>query len=79
VRALAMRPCPHHCRPTITTRSAYTLSLRHICRLEDNDLVNNETDYSGVDVFGASLATNGRLRVLGCAAALWGLRLGSQL
>ena len=75
MRALAMRPCPL-LLPMITTRSAYALSLRHICRLEDNDLVNNETDYSGVDAFGASLATNGRLRVFGCAAVLRGLRLG---
>ena len=75
MRALAMRPCPL-LLPTITTRSAYALSLRHICRLEDNDLVNNGTDYSGVDALAASLATNGRLRVLGCAAALWGLCLG---
>ena len=66
----------HHCWPAITTRSAYALSLRHICRLEDNDLVNNGTDYSGLDALAASLATNGRLRVLGCAAALWGLCLG---
>ena len=54
----------------IATRSAYALSLRHICRLEDNDLVNNETDYSGVDAFGASLATNGRLRVFGSALGI---------
>ena len=66
----------HHCWPAITTRSAYAISLRHICRLEDNDLVNNGTDYSGVDALAASLATNWRLRVLGCAAALWGLCLG---
>jgi len=42
-----------------------TAPLLEELELEDNDLVNNETDYSGVDVFGASLATNGRLRVLG--------------
>ena len=75
MRALAMRPCPL-LLPTITTRSAYALSLRHICRLENNDLVNNGTDYSGVDALAASLAKNGRLRVLRCAAALWGLCLG---
>jgi hypothetical protein len=78
VRALAMRPCPPsqaYNNHAFCLRPLFALSLRHICRLEGNDLVNNEMDYSGLDAFGASLATNGRLRVLGCAAVLWGSAL----
>ena len=66
MRALAMRPCS----PMLPTRSQRiwpTFFLRHVGRLGDNDLVNNETDYSGVDALAASLATNEKLRVLGCA------------
>ena len=66
MRALAMRPCS----PMLPTRSQRiwpTFFLRHVGRLGDNDLVNNETDYSGVDALAASLATNEKLRVLRCA------------
>ena len=66
MRALALRPCS----PMLPTRSQRiwpTFFLRHVGRLGDNDLVNNETDYSGVDALATSLATNEKLRVLGCA------------
>ena len=66
MRTLAMRPW----LLAINNDVSFSPLLQHICRLGDNDLVNNGMDYSGVDALGASLATNGRLRVLWCAVPI---------